>query len=92
MKKIQKKQYDDDDGRTIVDMNVDGMPWYDRQHDLGLAPKNGTSQPSPQGTGLTDREFRLYTWSAVKAGLLVASVFALTWTLLVLFLTKIVFR
>ena len=24
-----RKQYDDDDGRTIVDMNVEGMPWYD---------------------------------------------------------------
>lgn len=23
-----KKHYDDDDGRTIVDMNVDGLPWY----------------------------------------------------------------
>ena len=23
-----KKKYSDDDGRTIVDMNVDGMPWY----------------------------------------------------------------
>ena len=22
------KKYDDDDGRTIVDMNVEGMPWY----------------------------------------------------------------
>ena len=26
-----RKQYDDDDGRTIVDMNVEGMPWYDSQ-------------------------------------------------------------
>ena len=25
-----KKHYADDDGRTIVDMNVDGMPWYQR--------------------------------------------------------------
>lgn len=23
-----KKTYADDDGRTIVDMNVDGFPWY----------------------------------------------------------------
>lgn len=23
-----KKTYADDDGRTIVDMNVEGMPWY----------------------------------------------------------------
>lgn len=24
----KKKKYADDDGRTIVDMNIDGMPWY----------------------------------------------------------------
>ncbi|HQC54940.1 MAG TPA: hypothetical protein PKX91_04360 [Clostridia bacterium] len=28
MKKRKKKQYDDDDGRVIAPMNVDGMPWY----------------------------------------------------------------
>ena len=27
-KNKKKKHYDDDDGRTIVNMNVDGMPWY----------------------------------------------------------------
>ena len=29
-RKKKKKQYDDDDGRTIANMNVDGMPWYDK--------------------------------------------------------------
>ena len=24
----KNKKYADDDGRTIVDMNVDGLPWY----------------------------------------------------------------
>ena len=93
MRKIQKKQSDDDDdGHTIVNMDVDGMPWYDRRHEFGRMPQRESGQPSPQGTGMTDREFRMYTWGAVKAGLLVASVFVLTWILLVLFLTKIVFR
>lgn len=23
-----KKKYADDDGRTVIDMNVDGFPWY----------------------------------------------------------------
>lgn len=92
MRKIQKKQFDDDDGRTIVSMNVDGMPWYDRRHEFSRVPGQEPSQPSRQGTGMTNREFRLYTWGALKAGLLVASVFILTWTLLVLFLTQIVFR
>ncbi len=26
-----KKQYDDDDGRVIANMDVDGMPWYLRR-------------------------------------------------------------
>ena len=26
-----KKQYPDDDGRTIVSMDVEGMPWHDRR-------------------------------------------------------------
>jgi len=92
LRKIQKKQYDDDDGRTIADMNVEGMPWYDRRHDFGRQPERDSSQPSPYGTGMTDREIKLYTWGALKAGLLVASVFVLTWILLVLFLTKVLFR
>ena len=25
------KQYEDDDGRTVADMNVEGMPWFDRE-------------------------------------------------------------
>ena len=92
MRKIQKTQFDDDDGRTIVSMDVEGMPWYDRRHDFVRRSERDSSQPSPHGTGLTDRELRLYTWGAIKAGLLVASVFSLTWILLVLFLTKILFR
>lgn len=29
-KERKRKQYDDDDGRVIAPMNVDGMPWHDR--------------------------------------------------------------
>ena len=31
MSKRNPRQYDDDDGRTICDMNVPGMPWYERR-------------------------------------------------------------
>lgn len=27
-RKSKKREYPDDDGRTIANMNVDGMPWY----------------------------------------------------------------
>ena len=92
LRKIRKKQFDDDDGRTIVDMNVDGMPWYDRRRDITGQANREPSQPSPYGAGMTDRELRLYIWGALKAGLLVALVFAVTCKLLVLFLTKVVCR
>ncbi len=31
MKKRAKKVYDDDDGRVIASMDVDGMPWYEQR-------------------------------------------------------------
>jgi hypothetical protein len=73
-------------------MNVEGMPWYDRRHNFVRQSELKPNQSSPYGTGMTDRELRLYTWGALKAGLLVASVFVLTWILLVLFMTKVLFR
>lgn len=33
MPKKKKKTYDDDDGRTIVDMNVEGFSWYQPKSD-----------------------------------------------------------
>lgn len=35
--KKKKKKYDDDDGRTIADMNVEGMPWYNPHRDKKVA-------------------------------------------------------
>jgi len=32
---MARRTYDDDDGRTIADMNVEGMPWYDRSRRRG---------------------------------------------------------
>ena len=34
MSKRKKKEYDDDDGRVISPMNVDGMPWYTEKKSL----------------------------------------------------------
>ncbi len=92
MRKTQKKQFEEDDGRTIVNMDVVGMPWYEQRRAVDRRIERESSQTSPFGTGMTDRELKLYTWGALKAGFLVVSVFAVTWILLVLFLTKVVFR
>jgi len=31
MKERKKKVYDDDDGRVVSSMDVDGMPWYEQR-------------------------------------------------------------
>ena len=62
----------EDDGRTIVNMNVEGMPWYvrgDEERDKGAS--------SNQHDQMTDEEARMYKWAAVKAALLVVLVFGI---------------
>ncbi|MEN8240809.1 MAG: hypothetical protein ABFS17_02720 [Chloroflexota bacterium] len=80
--------YDDDDGRVIVNMDVEGMPWHDsrKQH------QNFSQQSTAQGGQMTRSESRLYTWYAVLYGLLIAAVFSATWILFTLFCTQIWFK
>ena len=61
-----------DDGHTIANMNVEGMPWYKPERP-DLPPEN----PNASKDGLTRRQMRMYTASALKAGLLVAGVMCL---------------
>ena len=75
-----------DDGRTIADMNVDGMPWY--------VPGK---KDRPVGDGedhyqMTPREQRMYTFAAVKAGLLIVGVFAAVFGAFIAFCDFIWFR
>ena len=66
-----------DDGKTIADMNVDGMPWYvrDRQNE---AP---TGEPYP----MSPSQMRAYRWASVKAGLAVVLIFAAVFGLFIAF-------
>ena len=78
-----------DDGRTIADMNVEGMPWYSpKGHHGGAAgeQKNGSE------TTLTKEESRYYTWGALKAALLVVGVLCAGIVLFVLFCQFVWFR
>ena len=78
-----------DDGRTIADMNVEGMPWYSPK-------KNVTREESKAQEGreeiLTKQESRYYTWGALKAALLVVGVMCIGLVLFVLFCLHIWFR
>lgn len=75
----KKKQYEDDDGRVIANMNVDGMPWF-----LSDALKNKGKTGSDM-SDLTKEESRELVKGAVKAGLLIAGIFVLAALLFILF-------
>ena len=76
----------DDDGETIVNMNVDGMPWYMRE-----SPDSGDSGNASHPK-MSMEEERMYTWAAVKAGLLIVLVFAVAFALLIAFMDFVWFR
>ncbi len=83
MSKRKKKEYDDDDGRVISPMNIDGMPWYSGKRKLF-----GNKQPSEQNQSdiqLTPKETRAMLGGVFAAALLVAGVFALAALLFILF-------
>ena len=84
------KQYDDDDGRVICNMNVDGMPWHDKRVRREICANRKANRH--EGPKLTRSEARRFTWYAVSAGLLIALVFAVTWVLFTLFATQVWFR
>ncbi len=73
------KVYDDDDGRTIANMNVEGMPWYDR------AQRNKRTGGNRDGRQPMDRSQRNATILAVVlAALSIALVFGLGYFLVIL--------
>ena len=76
-----------DDGRTVADMNVDGMPWYDSRLDRS---QDGVPEAEPHQ--MTREEQRMYTWAAIKAGLLVVLVFAVVFGLFIAFCDFVWFR
>lgn len=90
MKKREPKQYDDDDGRVIAEMNVEGMPWHDRS--LRREKRAERRANKPKGESLTKSEARRFTWYAVLAGLTIVLVFSVVWVLFTLFLTQVLFR
>ncbi len=68
--------YDDDDGHTIADMNVEGMPWYDR--DRRNRREDGEKKPP------MDRSQRQATiFAVVLAALLIALAFGVAYFILI---------
>lgn len=75
---------DDDDGRTVAPMNVEGMPWHTPARTK--APRDPNAQPLKGG------DLRRYLFSAIGAGLLIVFVFGIAGALFILFCTQVWFR
>lgn len=84
------KQYEDDDGRTIVDMDIEGMKWHDRR--VRRDKREEKSSANKHKYQMTKSEALRYTFYAVLAGLLIVLVFSVVWILFTLFATQILFR
>lgn len=76
------KYREEDDGRTIANMNVDGMPWY-------MRPEQKTQGEKVR---LSKAEARAAMWGALKATLLVVAIFAGAFALFILFCDNIWFK
>lgn len=77
----KRKLHDDDDGRVIANMNVDGMPWYQRSQRFD----KGKREQASDFSDLTKEETREIVKGAMKASLLIAGVFILAMLVFILF-------
>ena len=84
----RKKRYEDDDGRVVARMNVEGMPWYAERGENVPEQTEQSGGPEP----MTKEESRAFAWGAVKAALLVTAVFSVGAVLFILVGTEIWFR
>jgi hypothetical protein len=83
--KKRKKEEFIDDGRTIANMNVDGMPWY-----IDEAKRKKTESEPPMQ--LSRKERRAMLTGIMAAVLLVGLVFAVAILLFILFCIHIWFQ
>lgn len=83
----EDKQHEDDDGRVICDMDVEGMPWHGKR-----SRERAAAQRQAHGDQLNASETRQAIWGAVLAALSVVGVLSLTMVLFVLFCIYVWFR
>ena len=90
MTRRQEREPDwEDDGRTIVNMNVEGMPGYRRELDVragGRTPDLKRRREMP-----SNRETWMIMWASMKWAFLFSMGFALMMVLFVLFCVKVWF-
>lgn len=87
MRKDKSRLPPGDDGRTIADMNVDGMPWYTPPR-----PRAEKRAPREEADPLSREDRRHYILGAVTAALAVGAVFGAAIFLFITFCEFIWFR
>lgn len=83
MPRRPKREYPDDDGRTIAPMDVDGMPWHVPVPDRPENRSNAAPPPPPEAPQLSKQEARWAALGAMKAGLLIAAVFGTAFAIVI---------
>jgi len=89
--KRRNKQDDalEDDGRTIVSMNVEGMPGYRRDLDSPAVVR--TPEHEQKKEQLSPRETRMIIFASMKWAFLFSAGFALILVLFIIFCVKVWF-
>ena len=74
-----------DDGRTIANMNIDGMPWGDQRPGSPSVPREKSPEDEIPSSGemLSGRDLRKVIFSATMIGIGVALVFVVAAFLLI---------
>ena len=83
-----KKEYEDDDGRVIASMDVDGLRGREKR---SVFDRFASNQPV-QGDPMTRSQARQYTWYSMLAAGLIVLVYSVTWVLFTLFCIYVWFR
>jgi len=81
----RKKEAFEDDGRTIAEMNVEGMPWYTEKKEKPAGPQ---SEP----VELNKEEKRAMMGGIMKATMLVTLAFGIGFTAFILLCVFVFFR
>ena len=90
MKKRDKEKFEDD-GRTIANMNVEGMPWYNplkSSSPIDKSENNGNGSTGVQGSApepLGFKETVAMTKGVLGAALLIGGIFVIIFLIFILF-------
>lgn len=82
--KKDRPEIEEDDGHVIANMNVEGMPWYQK--------KAKDAKPQKPALDLTPEETRAAIRGMLKAAMLIAGAFIGGFLLFILFCVFIWFR